>query len=50
MIAKLESFDELFGYIMIYEKEITRVWQEQEVALVMYISSLLEMELINNRN
>ena len=46
MIAKLESFDELFGYIMIYEKEITRVWQEQEVALVMYISSLLEMHLM----
>jgi hypothetical protein len=30
---------------MIAEKEITRVWQEQEIALVMYASLLLEYRL-----
>lgn len=45
LIVKLETFNKYLGYIMIYEKEITRVWQEQEVALVMYVASLLELQL-----
>lgn len=45
LIVKLETFNKYIGYIMIYEKEITRVWQEQEVALVMYVASLLELQI-----
>ncbi len=48
MIAKLETYGKLYGYIMICEKQITRVWQESEVALLMYVAALLEMELMNS--
>lgn len=48
MIAKVGSRDKNFGYIMIYEKTITRIWQENEVALLMYVSALLENELNNS--
>ncbi len=50
LVSKLKTYNKCYGYIIVYEKEITRVWQEHEIALVMYISSLLEMELINNKN
>ena len=50
MIAKLEAFDVLYGYIMITENKITRVWQEYEIALLMYITSLLELQLMHLKN
>ena len=50
MIAKLEAFDVLYGYIMITENKITRVWQESEIALLMYTSSLLEIQLMHLKN
>ena len=46
MVSKLCSYGRNYGYIVITEQEITRRWQENEIALVMYVSSLLEMELI----
>ncbi|MBR4495604.1 MAG: GGDEF domain-containing protein [Acholeplasmatales bacterium] len=45
LIVKLDTFGIFNGYIMICEKEITRVWQESEIALVMYAASLLELKL-----
>ena len=45
MLVKLNTFEEFYGYVFIIEKEITRVWQEQEIALVMYASLLLEYRL-----
>jgi len=45
LIVKLDTFGIFNGYIMICEKEITRVWQESEIALVMYVASLLELKL-----
>lgn len=48
LISRIKSFDKLHGYIMIYEKSISRVWQEQEVALVMYVSSILELHINHN--
>lgn len=45
MIAKVGSRDKNYGYIMVYERSITRIWQESEIALLMYVSSLLENEL-----
>ncbi len=52
MLSKIEAFGVLYGYIMISENKITRVWQESEIALLMYISSLLELQLmhLNNKN
>lgn len=45
LIVRLETFNLLNGFILIYENEITRVWQENEVTLVMYVSALLELQL-----
>ncbi len=45
LIVKLDTFNEFYGYIMLCEKQITRVWQESEIALVMYAASLLELKL-----
>ena len=52
MVSKIEAFGVLYGYIMISENKITRVWQESEIALLMYISSLLELRLmyLDNKN
>ena len=50
MVSKLKTYDKNYGYLVIFEKEITRIWQENEISLVMYISALLEMELININN
>ncbi len=46
LIAKLNTFGNYCGYIMVCEKEITRVWQETEIALVLYVASLLELKMI----
>ena len=50
MIAKVGSHNRFLGYIMVYESSITRIWQENEIALLMYISSLLENELVEMDN
>lgn len=44
LIAKVGSHDSIFGYIMIYENGFERIWQEKEVALVLYVAALLENE------
>ncbi len=49
LIVKLETFGIFSGYVMINEKEITRVWQENEVALVMYVASLLELQILHKK-
>ena len=49
MVSKLQTYDKNYGYLLICEKEITRIWQENEIALVMYVSSLLEMELMKSK-
>ena len=47
MVSKIKTYKMNYGYLVIAEKEITRIWQEHEIALVMYVSTLLEMELMN---
>ena len=47
IVAKVGTRTCQYGYFMIYESEIERVWQESEIALVMYATALLEIELIN---
>lgn len=47
IISKVKYGDYHYGYILILENSISRVWQEREVALVMYASSLLELALKN---
>ena len=45
IVAKVNVGLRDYGYIILYESTITRVWQESEITLVMYASSLLEFEL-----
>lgn len=47
MVAKVGSHNKEFGYIMVYESSITRMWQDTEVALLMYVAALLENEIRN---
>jgi len=47
LVSKLVAHGKCYGYIIIYEKQITRIWQESEIALIMFISELLKIELIN---
>jgi diguanylate cyclase (GGDEF)-like protein len=49
LVSKLETHGRNFGYIVIFEREITRIWQETEIALVMYVSALLELELCKQK-
>ena len=49
LVVKLQSSEVFYGYIMLYEKELSRVWQESEVALVMYVAALLEIQISNNK-
>ena len=49
IIAKLKTYGRCYGYFIICENQITRIWQDNEIALVMYISTLLEMELMSHK-
>lgn len=49
MVAKVGSHNREFGYIMVYESSITRMWQDSEVALLMYVAALLENEIRNKK-
>ena len=42
--------DHQYGYIVLNEKSISRVWQEPEIAMVMYATSLIELEYNDYRN
>lgn len=45
LVSKLQTNNRNFGYLVIFERELSRIWQESEIALLMYASALLEMEL-----
>ena len=49
LVVKLQTNEVFNGYIMLYEKELSRVWQETEVALVMYVAALLEIHINNKK-
>lgn len=44
IVSKIKMGDYHFGYIVLYENSISRVWQEPELLIVMYASSLLELD------
>ena len=47
IISKVKLGNYQYGYIVLTEKTISRVWQENEVSVVMYAASLLESEFKN---
>ena len=48
VIAKIETKHKLYGYFMTYENKITRIWQENDVALALYIQKLLAILFMQN--
>ena len=50
IISKIRMGDHQYGYIVLNEKSISRVWQEPEIAMVMYATSLIELEYNDYRN
>ena len=44
LIVKVKLGKFFYGYLMLSEASIKRVWQEIEVAITMYAASLLELE------
>ena len=50
IIAKLSYGEKVFGYLCLYENKIVRIWQENDIALVMYVARLLEMMFLNSKN
>ena len=45
IVSKIKLGEYNYGYIVLNEKSITRVWQEAEVTMIMYASSLIELDL-----
>ncbi len=44
IVSKIKMGDCQYGYIVLNEKSISRVWQETEIAMVMYASEAIELE------
>jgi diguanylate cyclase (GGDEF)-like protein len=43
IVAKIKVEDYFYGYLALYENKIIRIWQENDIALVMYVEKLLAM-------
>ncbi len=43
IVAKIKIEDYFYGYLALYENKIVRIWQENDIALVMYVEKLLAM-------
>ncbi len=41
--ARVETLDKFYGYLVLYEDKIVRIWQENDVSLVMYVQKILSM-------
>ena len=41
IVGKIEVENNFYGYIALYENRIVRVWQENDIALIMYVVNLL---------
>ncbi len=44
IVSKIKMGAHQYGYIILNEKSISRVWQESEIAMVMYASEAIELE------
>ena len=47
-ISKVKSYKYFYGFILFFETKIERIWQEKDVALLMYVDRLIYI-LINER-
>ena len=42
MVSKIFFDNKLFGYVILFEDKITRIWQEREAALLLYVNKVIE--------
>ncbi|MBQ9520415.1 MAG: GGDEF domain-containing protein [Acholeplasmatales bacterium] len=48
LLYRVDFKNDTNGYILVYESSITRIWQERDIALLMYIEKLIEIIYLEN--
>ena len=43
IVAKISISKKVYGYIILFEEKITRIWQEKDMALLLYLSKVFEV-------
>jgi len=43
MVSKIEIDNKTFAYLVLFEDKITRIWQEKEAALLLYMNKVIEL-------
>ena len=43
MVSKIVFNKKTFGYLVLFEDKITRIWQEKEAALCLYLNKIIEL-------
>ena len=43
LLYRVDFKNDTNGYILVYESSITRIWQERDIALLMYIEKIIEI-------
>ena len=49
MVSSVKSFHSFYGYLVLFENKIERIWQEKDVELLMYVDRLIYI-LYSERN
>ena len=50
IVAKIDVEKYFYGYIVLYENKIVRMWQENDVALIMFVENLLATLFVLREN
>lgn len=43
MVCRVTFSKKIFGYLILFEDKITRIWQEKEAALLLYLTKVIEI-------
>ena len=43
MVSRIVISKKIFGYIILFENKITRIWQEKEALLLLYLNKIIEL-------
>lgn len=43
IVSRITFGNKIFGYLILFEGKITRIWQEKEVALLLYMNKIIEL-------
>ena len=46
--SKIKSSERLYGYLILFEGNVERIWQENDVAILMYLDKLIQLLYNNN--